>query len=96
MKSYLGRNAARGGRFEEALETLQEARAIYESDNVLSETLLMDARIAECLAFAVVFDGRETANAGWTHREHLDRIAGSMAARVVVESRRISAGREVS
>jgi class 3 adenylate cyclase/tetratricopeptide (TPR) repeat protein len=52
VKSHLGRVAARAGRFDEALEALEESRAIYESDSVLSEVLLMDARIAECLAFA--------------------------------------------
>jgi len=52
VKSHLGRLAARAGRFEEALEVLKECRAIYEGDSVLSEVLLMDARIAECLAFA--------------------------------------------
>jgi class 3 adenylate cyclase/tetratricopeptide (TPR) repeat protein len=49
--SHYGRLAARAGRFDEAHELLAEARDHYEQDGAHAEVLLMDARIAECLAF---------------------------------------------
>lgn len=51
VASHYGRLAARAGRYEEAHAMLAEARELYESEGAHADALLMDARIAECLAF---------------------------------------------
>jgi class 3 adenylate cyclase/tetratricopeptide (TPR) repeat protein len=49
--SHYGRLAARAGRYDEGHALLEEARELYSADGAHADALLMDARIAECLAF---------------------------------------------
>jgi tetratricopeptide (TPR) repeat protein len=51
VASHYGRLTARAGRFPEAHALLDEARSEYGQAGAHAEVLLIDARIAECLAY---------------------------------------------